>query len=435
MRRKLSLYYAALSADEAASLLAAAGGFLTGRRPVADARWSGVVADAMAGMMQAAAAFAFPSARSALFATLRAMGVGSGHEVIVTGYTCAAVPAAVVYCGATPVYVDIDARTFNMNPGLVGRAVSPRTRAIIVQHTYGNPAPVDAILETARSHRLPVIEDCCLALGSRDRGRPVGVRGDAGIVSFELSKTLSAGWGGVVWLNGPALREAVAAQQAACRAPSRLRAARLAWQVALSYALYHPSGYRAGRYLAAALYRSRLFRASTTSREARGGWPDDYLTRISDAHWAVLARQLDRLPEITASSRRAAAAYREVLDRHGVDSYPRAAPDAAPAWVRFPFLVADRPAFQAHFARLGVEVGRWFDAPVSGDGPSGAFAYVPGCCPVAEVAARHVVNLPVSTRLSPEDVDRIAGALDGYLRRHPERRGEVGVRGEVALHG
>lgn len=432
--RRLSLYYGALRRDEAASLLAAAGGLLAGRR-VAATHGSEDVAERLRRMTAAAAAFTFPSARAALYATLRAMDIGRGDEVLVTGFTCAAVPGPIVGCGATPVYVDIDPRTFNMEPALVERAVSPRTRAVVVQHTYGNPAPIDAILEVARRHRLRVIEDCCLALGSEDRGRPVGTRGDAAIVSFELSKTLSAGWGGVAWLNGPDLRDRLAAEHAACPFPSRLRAARLAWQVGCSYALYHPSAYRAGRYLGAALYRSKLFRVSTPAVEARGGIGRDFLIRMSDAHWRVLGRQLDRLPAVVGWGRRAAAAYRAVLDRHGVATYPLVSPGAEPAWARFPFLVDDRRRCQAHFARAGVEIGQWFDAPVSGADRPGAFAYAPGRCPRAEVVARHVVNLPVSTRLTSDDVDRVAERLDEYLRRYPATRDAAAFRGEARVHG
>jgi perosamine synthetase len=307
MRRAVSLYYAALWRDEAACLLAASRDLLLGRRHPAEIRWSEEVAARIARMTGAAGAFTFPSARSALLATLRAMGVGPGHEVIVTGYTCAAVPAPVLYCGAAPVYVDIEPQTFNVEPLHVERAVSKRTRVVVVQHTYGNPAPVDAIVSMARSRGLQVIEDCCLALGSLDRGRPLGTRGDAAIVSFELSKTLSAGWGGAVWFNAPGLRDRLAAQHAACEFPSRVRAARLAWQVGCSYGLYHPSAYRAGRYVAAALYRSRLFRVSTTAGEARGLWRRDFLTQPSDIHWQVLARQLERLDGIVDWGRRAAA--------------------------------------------------------------------------------------------------------------------------------
>ncbi|MDC0308919.1 DegT/DnrJ/EryC1/StrS family aminotransferase, partial [bacterium] len=101
--------------------------------------------------------------RSGLYALLAALNVGEGNEVIVTGFTCSAVPEPILQRGAKSVYVDIEPETFCLNPTLLESALSPRTRAIILQHTYGFPGPIEAVMEIARRHGLFVIEDCALA--------------------------------------------------------------------------------------------------------------------------------------------------------------------------------------------------------------------------------------------------------------------------------
>src|SRR5512135_1616150 len=123
--------------------------------------------------------FPFYKGRVALFAILKAMGVNTGDEVIVPGFTCVVVPNAVIYNRALPVFVDIDGATYNIDPGKIEAKITKKTRAIIVQHTFGVPAEMDGITEIAKAHNLFLIEDSCHTLGSRYKGKPVGAFGDA----------------------------------------------------------------------------------------------------------------------------------------------------------------------------------------------------------------------------------------------------------------
>lgn len=422
MPRSLNFYYAALGRDDAAALLSNGFRLLTDRGRVPETAWREECQRLLASLTGSVSAYAFPSARAALLAILQALGIGRGDEVLVTGFTCVAVPAPVVYVGARPVYIDIHPRTFNMDVAGIEARISPRARAIIVQHTFGNPADTGEIIRIARRHGLYVIEDCALALGSRYAGRPVGIDGHAAIVSFELSKTVTAGWGGIAWINDVSLSDKVGAIHGRCRVLPRGKAARLSFQVALSYAFYHPRAYWIGRYLAALLYRTGIFRVSTSRDEARGRMPADYFDHLSDAHWRVVLNQIGRLDHIVALSQHVSSAYREVLAQHAHHTYPEALAAASPTWIRFPFLVADREGMKQYFARHAIEVGQWFDTPVSGASDLSVFGYTGGACPTAEFACRHVVNLPVNLRLSPSDVARIVAALDDYLTRHPENQ-------------
>jgi perosamine synthetase len=141
----------------------------------------------------------------ALHLALTALGIGPGDEVIVPAFTMIATANAVTYTGATPVLADSEDATWNVDPASVARQITPRTKAIVVVHTYGHPADMDAILALARRHRLLVVEDAAEAHGATYRGRPVGSFGDAATFSFYGNKIVTTGEGGMVTTNDAAL--------------------------------------------------------------------------------------------------------------------------------------------------------------------------------------------------------------------------------------
>ena len=148
------------------------------------------------------------SGTDALVIALRALGVGPGDEVITTPFTFFATAEAISAVGATPVFVDIDPKTFNINPDLIAPAITPRTKAILPVHLYGLPADMDTILEIARSHGLKVLEDCAQAFGATYKGRKVGTLGDAGAFSFFPTKNLGGyGDGGPIATNSDEVAE------------------------------------------------------------------------------------------------------------------------------------------------------------------------------------------------------------------------------------
>lgn len=142
------------------------------------------------------------SGTEALWLALLASGVGPGDEVITVPNSFMATAEAITYCGARPVFVDVENGTCNMDPALLEAAVTPRTKAIIPVHLFGQPADMDRITEIARAHGLPVIEDACQAHGADYRGRRAGSLADAGCFSFYPGKNLGAfGEAGAVVTN------------------------------------------------------------------------------------------------------------------------------------------------------------------------------------------------------------------------------------------
>jgi dTDP-4-amino-4,6-dideoxygalactose transaminase len=127
-----------------------------------------------------------------LWLALLALGVGPGDEVITVPSTFMATAEAISYCGAKPTFVDIDERTYTMDPTKLAAAITSRTKAIIPVHLFGQTADMDPIMEIARAHNLPVVEDACQAHGATYKGRMAGTIGDAGCFSFYPGKNLGA---------------------------------------------------------------------------------------------------------------------------------------------------------------------------------------------------------------------------------------------------
>jgi len=158
----------------------------------------------------AAHAIGVGNGTDALWLTLLALGVGAGDEVITVPMTFMATAEAISYCGAKPVFVDIDERTYTLDPDLLERAINPRTKAIIPVHLFGQPADMDAIHAIAQRRGLPVIEDACQAHGAEYRGQKVGSSGISGCFSFYPGKNLGAlGEAGAVVTNDEALRNKI----------------------------------------------------------------------------------------------------------------------------------------------------------------------------------------------------------------------------------
>src|SRR5690242_1766787 len=150
------------------------------------------------------------SGMSALELGMRALGIGAGDEVITPAGSFIASSSAISFAGATPVWVDVDPLTYNIDPGLIEAAITPRTKAIMVVHLYGQPADMDRVFEIANRHDLPVIEDACQSHGARYKGRRTGSIGAFAAFSFYPAKNLGAyGDAGALTTSDPELAEKV----------------------------------------------------------------------------------------------------------------------------------------------------------------------------------------------------------------------------------
>ncbi len=383
--------YDFVGADHRASwvLRYLAGGFLTD--------WVPVYEEAVARMIGQPYAITFGAGRMAFYAALEALGIGPGDEVIVPGYTCVVVPNAILYRGATPRYVDIRRDTFNMDPRQLEQAITPRTKAIVAQHTFGRPCEIEAIMEIARRHHLVVIEDCAHAFGGSVRGQRLGTFGDVAFVSTDQSKVFSTGLGGAVCCASQPLAEKLQAiQQRSGQLPWWYRV-RIALQYGVLAVFTRPSLYWASQPLIQLLQRMKLF--FWFRDELRTQRPPSYPTRLSNVQAFIGWHAIQALESNVRHRQAVARRYQEILNGGG------SVRDEG-TWLRYSFLVPSPQRWERVLEKYFV-VGRWFSSVAHGRTDDwGAVRYASGQCPVAEFVAEHIVNLPTHVRIDERALRR-----------------------------
>jgi dTDP-4-amino-4,6-dideoxygalactose transaminase len=307
------------------------------------------------------------SGTDALYLTLHALGIGAGDEVITQANTFIATPLSISYTGARPVLVDCDPQTYQMDVKKIEAAITPRTKAIIPVHLYGQPADMDAILAIAKKHNLRVIEDACQAHSAEYRGKRVGAFGDAAAFSFYPGKNLGAyGDGGAITTNSEALA-------------TKLRATREYGQAAK----YH--------------------------HDFRG-----FNSRLDTLQAAILRVKLKYLSDWTAARQRAAAAYGVALKRIGVQP-PVQVSYGTHVWHLYIIQVANRAKVQEQLTAAGIGTGIHYPIPVHLQKAYADLGYKRGAFPVAEAAADRILSLPMFPELTQEQIDFVVEHLKRCL--------------------
>ncbi|MFP3553203.1 DegT/DnrJ/EryC1/StrS family aminotransferase [Paraburkholderia sp. SIMBA_049] len=306
----------------------------------------------------------------ALHLIVRALGIGPGDEVLVPSNTFIATWLAVTHAGATPVAVEPDAMMHNMDPARIEAAITPRTKAIIPVHLYGQPADMDPILAIAEAHGLKVIEDAAQAHGARYRGRRVGTFGCASAFSFYPGKNLGAlGDAGCVVTDDAELAKAIR---------------------------------ELGNYGSAQKYH----------HDALG-----FNTRLDELQAAFLRVKLAVCDEWNARRQAIAAHYLTRLKGANL-ILPKVLDESEPVWHLFVVRVQQRDAVAKMLADQGIATLIHYPIPPS---RSGAYAHLglpAGTLPIAEALCCEVLSLPMGPHLSLEDADHVCDALLAALEVH-----------------
>jgi perosamine synthetase len=319
---------------------------------------------------------AVSSGTAALHLALLGIGLQAGDEVIVPSFTFIAVANAVRYVGAIPVFVDVDPNTLNLAPGAVEAAITSRTRAIIVVHTFGVPAAMDELLHIARHHQLKIIEDACESLGAEYDGRKLGALGDAGVFGFYPNKQITTGEGGALVTSD-----------------------------------------------AAVAARARMLR--NQGRRPSGDWFEHqaigYNYRISEINCALGITQLRRAGEILDKRAVAAQRYFENLrDITDLELPPTQIAKGKISWFVYVVRLAERfrgsgrDRIASHLLARGIACGRYF-APIH---RQPAYQNEPHRCMdlrITESLAERTLALPFFNQITTDQIDEVCHALRGAL--------------------
>ncbi len=361
------------------------------------------------------------SGRWALFALLRALRCVPGDEVLLQAYTCVSVPGPVLWAGAKPVYVDIDPATLTMEPADLRRKITPRSRAIIVQHTFGCPAPLEEIRAIARERNLVIIEDCAHVIGARYNGERVGTLGDAAIMSFGRDKAISSVFGGALVVKNPQRFPGITEEL------RTLPVARRWWVVQqllhpvvlvfLVRPLYFVFGI--GKALLVLAQRTHLVSRALTPGEKSGGRPSAPYALFPNALAALAAGQFQRLAAMNERRTALAAYYRQALADLPLrqPEFPAA---SEPIWLRYTVQTKHAAALRLAARHDRLLLGDWYNTVIAPrDTDLSSVGYVPGSCPVAEQASAHSLNLPTNPGMSLTDGERVQTVLRALLKELP----------------
>ena len=300
------------------------------------------------------------SGTDALWLSLLACGIGSGDEVITVPSTFMATAEAITHCGARPVFVDVDERTYTMNPEALDDVLTTKTRAIVPVHLFGQPADMDPILEFGRKHRLYVIEDACQAHGATYKGKRVGTFGDTACFSFYPGKNLGAfGEAGAIVTGNAELNE-------------RIRILRDHGQV------------------------RKYFHSLV-------GWN----CRMDGIQAAVLQIKLRQLEEANQRRRDRAAEYDAGLREFGEIIAPTQASYARHVYHIYAIRVGNRDETIKCLADQGIATGIHYPVPVHLQEAYRPLGYTPGAFPIAERCAAEFVSLPMYPELTHSQVEQV----------------------------
>ncbi len=314
-------------------------------------------------------AIGFNSGTSALHVALMLLNVGPGDEVITTPYTFVATSWAISYVGATPVYVDVEDGTMNLDPKLVEKAITPKTKAVMPVHLYGQPFDIDPIREICRKHNLPLVEDSAQAHGAKYKGKTIGTFGEISCFSFYPGKNLgAAGEGGALVTNNP---------EFAKRAKS-------------------------------------LREHGSTVRYYHDEVGFNY--RMEGIQGAVLGVKLPHLKKWTAERQRVAKRYAELLKDLPLQ-LPTEASYAESVWHLYVVRHPRRDELKAHLDANGVGCALHYPLPLHLQKCYANLGHKVGDFPVSEKAASQCLSLPIYPELTEAQIQRVAEVVRSFFAK------------------
>ena len=344
-------------------------------------------------------AIAVNSGTDALVIAMKALGIGEGDEVITTPFTFFATAETVAMVGATPVFVDVDENTYNIDVAKIEEKITDKTKAILPVHIFGQPADMDSINEIAKKYNLFVIEDACQAVGSAYKGKMIGGIGDAACFSFFPTKNLGGfGDGGMITTNDEktaticrAFREHGGGQNGA---KARFFLEGIKDELADAETvdgLYNP--YKYYNYLIA--YNSRL---------------DAIQARVLDI-------KLDYLEQFNSRRTEIANFYEKELGNIDSIKTPQVSGEVKPVWHQYAIRVKEKNELGEYLATKNIGSAAFYPVPLHLQKAFNYLGYKEGDIPVAEKITKETVCLPIFPELKQEELDYIVSGIKEFYER------------------
>ncbi len=347
------------------------------------------------------------SGRSAIYQTLKVIGVRNEDEVIVQAFTCVAVVNPILWLNAKPVYVDIKSETLNIDVNDLQNKITKKTKAIIIQHTFGLPfSEIGKVKLMIGERDISIIEDCAHSLGAQINNHYVGTLGDFGVLSFGRDKMISSVFGGALIVNNQKyLKSLESSLSELPKASKRWIIKQLFHPVLTSLitAIYHLG---VGKIVQKLLSNFGILSKATSPQEKRCGLKPDWIcSQYPNALARLALQQLNTFKEDCER--------RNIIAKHyeskGIMSTQ--SKFSSRVWLRYPVLVNDPDQYFMEFKKLNIYLGDWYNQVVAPKEVSLLkTGYQMGMTPNAEKIAMHIINLPVHPKLTDFEVDLITSS-------------------------
>lgn len=356
-------------------------------------------------------ALSFLSGRTALLAILNSLKVGEGDEVLLQSFTCVVVPNAILKTGAKPVYVDIG-EDFNLDLQDLEKKITPQSKAIIVQHTFGYPAAYSRIQKIAQKHQLKVIEDCAHGIGLRG----VGDWGEAAFFSFGRDKAISSVFGGLVITQDKALFARLQNFRHPLPYPGKFFICRqLLYLPLFSLCLSLYNFLSLGKILLVFFQKTKIFLKAVFEKEKRGVFPPFLIAKLPNSLAELALFQLKRLKKFNQRRQKIVAFYAQELQSLPLKLPPYQLQGETLPLLRFTIQTPQAEKLYQFAKKRGVLFNNWYYPPLSPPGTdSQAVGYRPQNCPRAEKIAPQVVNLPTHPQMDLQKAQKVVQIIKDF---------------------
>jgi len=348
------------------------------------------------------------SARNALYLSLKILDLKPDDQVLCQALTCVAVPNAILWANAKPVFVDTIKNGFNISLTDLTKKITKNTKALIIQHTFGQPDKLDKIKQICRQHNIILIEDCAHSLGAQYNHKPVGSFGDLTVLSFGRDKVISSVFGGALLTNNSSFAKKIDQHYHQLKFPSAF------W---IFKQLLHPIimapiiptyyTFNLGKLLLF-LYQKTGLLSFPVSKQEKNCQISLPIKTLPNALAALANHQLNKLTQINQSRQQIAKLYQQAFD------IPSASPGSI--YLRFPLLV-NQPQKIINLAKTHqILLGNWYRPIIAPQGVDlKKVGYKQGSCPNAQAVSKKIINLPTHPKMTLKQADRIVKIIKDHV--------------------
>ncbi len=356
-------------------------------------------------------AISFNSGRSALMAILSSLKLNRNDEILLQAFTCNAAVNPIIWLGLKPIFVDVNEQNFNIDTKDIKKKVGPRSKVLMIQHTFGLPADIDEILEICRQNNLILIEDCAHSLGAEYKNKKIGTFGKAAFFSFSRDKGISSVYGGIAITNDDYLAKKIRDYQNKIGYPLYSWILQQLLHPLLMNCLILPTYSILGKYLLVVLQWFHFLSKAVHWKEKRGKKPSYFPKRLPNVLAILALNQFKKLEKFNQHRQEIADFYYNELKDTSFKLPPKLN-DRKQVFLRFTIKHQKAHQIIKKAWRKNILIGDWYDKVIApSDTKLEKMKYILGACPIAENLSKETFNLPTHINISKKQAQEITNFL------------------------